>query len=92
MLHIIFVIGGDPVPLRGLGRHARGNGAPHIAHMHAAKEVFSNIGNIDVPVLAGGDQGVVMQRLAVDQRAIDIPGHGANGHGVSFNSRPASAG
>ena len=92
MRNIEIVVGLHPVALPGGGRHARGNRQPDIAHMHAAEHVLGNVRDIDIPVATGGDQRLVMQRFAIDQRAVDIPGHCTYRHDVPFGSRSATAG
>ncbi len=64
-------------------------GSPDVAHVYATEGFVGKIGEIDPEVGSRLDQRALVQALAVDEGAVDIPGDGAkDGHDAM---RPARA-
>ena len=71
---IIVLDRGDPRCEHRAGAKARLERLPYVNRVDAKKRLGLDVAEIDAHGGARGDKRALVQRLAVDQRTVDIPG------------------
>ena len=81
------------IPAIHVSKAARADGLerlPYVHRVHAAKGFWLDIAEIVAESGAGGDERPLMEQLAADERAVDVPRDRAKeAHGAASSDRSA---
>ena len=90
MRDIVSLDSGDPRVEGRTDGKARLERLPYVHRVNAAKGFRFDIAEIVAEGGAGGDERALMEGLAVDERAVDVPGDRAKeAHGAASSDRSA---